>query len=632
MDNDKDDVEKTETKNLVVIEGPIIRKKKRGKGWLEINVFDEQIDKVSTDVWIQTRRRRETREEENDVAFSAQQEEVVPTEMFFVQSIIQVSAYQEVVVDPSKTTPPPSKRNKWIGQSWKLIQCSPNIEAIPLVWNGIIQGMYPPSTLLLSDHGYDDLVVVANQQSSSSEMPPPSPPQLSDTETSNILVNIQNHRRWQLQQHPVGRTSSTITAHLHLLPPPPKAGPRKRVHVRRLDLRLLEYYENVGSANSGEEEKLTTTGPHWKLFTPQYVPIMSDNNNGLTVPPPQNLYCQTISNDSPAHQQQQHYHRNQFSQRRLDYLAGKKRPQISWMIQRITQLLNSKETGTSSVRSAHPNHILDVGGGRGDLAIALAIAFPSCRITVVDKNTSSLNAGKLSAIEILGKEDCHNRMDFIEEDFTELVNRRKNSGNSIIHNNDTDDLNLYTVDWVVALHACGDLSDLALDFAKEYACSFLLCPCCYTKRYCYAAADNARPPWTNYAEISPSPSCPSVIETSSSVDDDVESEEIAMYDKGSGSVHGENSDVVLDDPSVNLGRLAELSEAPEVSKRAMTIINSMRLTDFTGDRTAVAPTRDQEKKEGFANDDAVLHLEEYDSQCSGRNIVMVGATPMSGWQ
>ena len=49
---------------------------------------------------------------------------------------------------------------------------------------------------------------------------------------------------------------------------------------------------------------------------------------------------------------------------RAEYLHGKKRPQILWLLQRVARW------------DPPPRHILDLGGGRGDLALALAQRHP----------------------------------------------------------------------------------------------------------------------------------------------------------------------------------------------------------------------------------------------------------------
>jgi hypothetical protein len=118
------------------------------------------------------------------------------------------------------------------------------------------------------------------------------------------------------------------------------------------------------------------------------------------------------------------------------------------------------------------------------------------------------------------------------------------------------------IDLVVALHACGDLSDLALAFAQQLRCSFVICPCCYTKRYIHSF----------------SPSWHSLVKNA--------------------------------EERVVMSRLAELNERPHISKRAMRVINSMRLHCV------------QTQSDG-ATQNLKLTLEQYESQSSLRNLVLI---------
>lgn len=156
---------------------------------------------------------------------------------------------------------------------------------------------------------------------------------------------------------------------------------------------------------------------------------------------------------------------------RQEYLESKKHPQIAWMRQRLKRF-----TETKPIR-----HIVDVGGGRGDLAIELALGLgPDTHVSVVDLNDPSLQAGKRYA------EECGvgDRMSWICQDFNDFV--------------ETEGSTQVEVDMVVALHACGNLSDLALDYATRNQASFLICPCCYSKMEHQNAA-------TKLAEISERP-------------------------------------------------------------------------------------------------------------------------------
>ena len=195
---------------------------------------------------------------------------------------------------------------------------------------------------------------------------------------------------------------------------------------------------------------------------------------------------------------------------RQEYLESKKHPQVAWFLQRLRSFPNIR-------------HILDVGGGRGDLAIALAVGLgPETRVTVVDMNESSLEAGR-SFADQCGVGD---RMNWICDDFVSYAER-----------NDASD-----VDMVVALHACGYLSDLALEYAVHQKASFVICPCCYSKMKVKSVAT----------------------------------------------------------------KLAEISEAHELSRRGMHVINSRRYWDL------------------MAQGSHQIFLEEFSRAWSSRNMVMVG--------
>jgi hypothetical protein len=148
------------------------------------------------------------------------------------------------------------------------------------------------------------------------------------------------------------------------------------------------------------------------------------------------------------------------------------------------------------------------GGGRGDLAIALAKGLgPDTQVTVVDMNESSLEAGRQFA-EQCGVGD---RMNWICDDFVEFASKERGCALSSSRGIEEE-----KVDMVVALHACGNLSDLALEYAVNQNASFVICPCCYSKMEHQDAAS----------------------------------------------------------------RLAEISERPELSRRGMHIVNSKRYWDL----------------------------------------------------
>lgn len=212
---------------------------------------------------------------------------------------------------------------------------------------------------------------------------------------------------------------------------------------------------------------------------------------------------------------------------RGEYLARKKHPQIAWFLRRIFFT-----TATTQPPLFH--HILDVGGGRGDLAVALALQQEHLHVSIVDTNASSLAAARVFAEQ----QGVGDRMHTIESDFTTFAQAGVPSSPTVP-----------VFDLVVALHACGDLSDWAMKFATTRGLPFIVCPCCFSKLSQQSTAT----------------------------------------------------------------RLAELSARPDISRRAMHIINSRRCRKIMmGNESDMAETK------------YCVELEEYDREWSSRNQVIIG--------
>ena len=218
-----------------------------------------------------------------------------------------------------------------------------------------------------------------------------------------------------------------------------------------------------------------------------------------------------------------------------DYLHGKKQPQVEWIVSRMKRI------------SQTPRHIVDVGGGRGDLATGCAITFPSAFVTCVDKNSISLQAGREYSSQVPGVSP---RMTFIEADFLFFMENTEKFLPA----------HFPKVDFVVGLHACGDLSDLALEFARRMNASFVICPCCYNKRL----VSEYDPPWYG----------------------------------------------ILGKKAPTIQRIAE-SEIRSDSVRAMRIINSLRLHSYWD-------------KSPFQRTERIIQMETYPQKYSLRNIVLIG--------
>ena len=141
---------------------------------------------------------------------------------------------------------------------------------------------------------------------------------------------------------------------------------------------------------------------------------------------------------------------NSEDKRRRRYIEERKRPQIEWLIEQIRKL--ARERG-GAFRT-----ILDIGGGRGDLALAMAHCFPEARVRVLDANADSLLAGEARAAEA-GLEN----VTFTVQDVESAT-----AGEWAAE-----------AELLVGLHACGGLSDALLRLALGANASFLICTCCF---------------------------------------------------------------------------------------------------------------------------------------------------------
>ena len=201
---------------------------------------------------------------------------------------------------------------------------------------------------------------------------------------------------------------------------------------------------------------------------------------------------------------------------RSEYFHGKKWPQICWFLGRLQSFRRKEEDSIPFFR-----HILDVGGGRGDLAVHIASTF-GVKVTVVDTCESSLQAGKLAA----SKHKLH--INFVNVDFSIAA----------------DKLPL-DIDFVVALHACGGLSDAALDFASQRQIPFMICPCCHLKNQ----------------DLEPSAGWSSLCEA-----------EVADMELNDNKFQGSLTEI----PSQILRKLAEI-DRQDVSWRALNLIAALRI-------------------------------------------------------
>lgn len=121
------------------------------------------------------------------------------------------------------------------------------------------------------------------------------------------------------------------------------------------------------------------------------------------------------------------------------------------MIDQIeTVILSHPEFGQRKLK------VIDIGGGRGLLSNLLAETFGSdmVEVQVVDISRSATYNGMMRA-------------------------RRRGLQNIKYDALDATKLDVTGVDVVVALHACGALSDVALGHAVCQGAGFVICPCCF---------------------------------------------------------------------------------------------------------------------------------------------------------
>ena len=130
---------------------------------------------------------------------------------------------------------------------------------------------------------------------------------------------------------------------------------------------------------------------------------------------------------------------------------SKKKPQLEWMEQQIRCVLES-----------HPDYgkrrltILDIGGGKGSLANYLGQAIEDVRVHVVDIAAGAIANGEQKAKRL------NVPVEFQMADA---------SSSTLIEE--------VSADVVVALHACGHLSDVALAHAIQRRAGFVIAPCCF---------------------------------------------------------------------------------------------------------------------------------------------------------
>ena len=179
--------------------------------------------------------------------------------------------------------------------------------------------------------------------------------------------------------------------------------------------------------------------------------------------------------------------------RREAYAHGKKEPQIAWFLGRLASLM--RFTRARGHQPGHPDVspwcfagdsdqrgdtgrgeetgegwvAIDIGGGRGDLAINLVRAVPHLRMHMMDVHAPSLQAAQATARE--HGDSVASRMTFAVQDVTAFFS----SSSLLLHEQDKSKMVL------LGLHVCGGLTDAILALARQHRVAFLCCPCCFLK-------------------------------------------------------------------------------------------------------------------------------------------------------
>jgi hypothetical protein len=518
---------------FVELHGTIIRKKKR-QNWLVLAVKQEG---KNSSVHAYLSRKEGATVEGLDQVLGASA--IAGAHFLYLQATVLVRGFLRTVrVDSADQEGGSEEEERLFVDHISLLKCAPEPTAIEIVLRSIARrdGEFHPDVLYMPSK--------AEEIDSAQE------------DAVQILSLPQRQRRLAIAR---------LVRRLQGMETLERSSRSRLPHTRLHELRILDEIESHGRCQQAS----------WKLVEPETIRSPTLEANFLHYLPlnlPAAEPCADVESTLDVSQQSSSQIVScRGNQTRIDYLVMKKHPQVKWMCNRVCAIL--ADLGEDIARVTH---IIDVGGGRGDLATALAFALPNSVLTVVDRNQQSLERGR----EYARRLGLLTRMYFIQADFRAFTRDPYSfyeAEANITCAAAPSSVRPPPINMVVALHACGDLSDMALSFAQQLLCPFVICPCCYTKQI---AVDDFQPAWWRHLR----PVVPNA-----------------------------HTETICDDrprmASV-LGRLAELNERPEVSRRAMAVINSMRLQCFAIDKSNLYS----------------LSLEEYENTSSMRNTVLVGST------
>lgn len=163
--------------------------------------------------------------------------------------------------------------------------------------------------------------------------------------------------------------------------------------------------------------------------------------------------------------------------------AIRKEGQVRNILQIVPELASKDKT----------NIIVDFGGGSGHLGIPLALLMPKATVCVVDLRKKSLDLMHQKADAVMhevGKDETIQRSPpkyFTKSPFDESNDafRRVGKGDGVLDNlysfhGPVEDFN-ESFDMAIALHLCGEATDVAMRKAANVNASIIAAPCCVGK-------------------------------------------------------------------------------------------------------------------------------------------------------
>lgn len=281
--------------------------------------------------------------------------------------------------------------------------------------------------------------------------------------------------------------------------------------------------------------------------------------------------------------------------------ADRKKPQLQWMLHQIDELIrvSCKEKNRKVV-------VLDIGGGRGDLAVWLGKKRPHIKTIAIDIHPPSVKGGQ-DAIASAGVSHSANVLLCDASDLISKDNEIRNKAKNLVGN----------FDLLVGLHCCGGLSETAMVVALEFNVPFCICTCCFCShpKLCRLLPVVGK----DWERLSAS----SEIELARQCN---KSKKVTHIDKSKETRKNllracEREGARASDDATNGGRLASEGRWEEIlpidctpQTSAMAAVNVMRLNAFS--RLA--------NEKGRQYETSILS---FDASLSSRNMVLVG-TPM----